>query len=195
MAYNVQIDAEFMPMRENEEFVLRRNGVEFHVHVHGLGEFKGHGHIILTTRRLVYVNRDQMMPAFRSFSLPYLGTHDEKMNMGMMGRFHCDGKCHPHMGLIPHPAHFKFWLNQGGILQFQHIYKHLLIRAKENRACADMMMEMRGPAFMGPLNGMGDMGGETTLYISVQRTEVIQPPIDQMANMRVTEEVKVQATV
>ena len=67
-----------MPVREmNEEFVLRRNGVEFHVQVRGLGEFKGHGHVILTTRRLIYVNRDMVMPAFRSFSLPYVETHNE----------------------------------------------------------------------------------------------------------------------
>jgi len=41
-----------------------------------------------------------------------------------------------------------------------------------------MMMEMRGPEFQAQIMGMGDMGGETTLYISAQRNEGFAPPVD-----------------
>lgn len=52
------LDARMMPIKEgNEEFVMRRNGVEFHIHIKGVGDFKAHGHAILTTKRLVLVNR------------------------------------------------------------------------------------------------------------------------------------------
>lgn len=49
-----------------EEFILRRNGVEFHIHIRGIGHLKAHGHAILTTRRLVLVNRAPMAE-FKSF--------------------------------------------------------------------------------------------------------------------------------
>lgn len=52
------LDARMMPIREmDEQFVMRRNGVEFNIHIKGMGEFKAHGHLILTTKRLVLVNR------------------------------------------------------------------------------------------------------------------------------------------
>jgi len=50
-----------MPIKEaGEEFVMRRNGVEFHIHIRGVGHLKAHGHAILTTKRLVLVNRAPM---------------------------------------------------------------------------------------------------------------------------------------
>mmetsp|Transcript_61904 Transcript_61904/g.85346 ORF Transcript_61904/g.85346 Transcript_61904/m.85346 type:complete len:99 (-) Transcript_61904:562-858(-) len=52
------LDARMMPIKEgDEEFVMRRNGVEFQILIMGVGEFKAHGHAILTTKRLVLVNR------------------------------------------------------------------------------------------------------------------------------------------
>lgn len=60
------LDARMMPIREmDEQFVMRRNGVEFHIHVKGVGDFKAHGHLILTTKRLVLVNRQPSV--FKSF--------------------------------------------------------------------------------------------------------------------------------
>eukprot|EP00352_Strombidinopsis_acuminata_P006905 CAMPEP_0176375174 /NCGR_PEP_ID=MMETSP0126-20121128/27322_1 /TAXON_ID=141414 ORGANISM="Strombidinopsis acuminatum, Strain SPMC142" /NCGR_SAMPLE_ID=MMETSP0126 /ASSEMBLY_ACC=CAM_ASM_000229 /LENGTH=89 /DNA_ID=CAMNT_0017736143 /DNA_START=124 /DNA_END=389 /DNA_ORIENTATION=+ len=68
LALDCALDGEFMPMRDmNEEFILRRNFIEFHVHVNGRGDFRGKGHLVLTTKRLVLVNRED--PNWRSFSL------------------------------------------------------------------------------------------------------------------------------
>mmetsp|Transcript_17492 Transcript_17492/g.12522 ORF Transcript_17492/g.12522 Transcript_17492/m.12522 type:complete len:98 (-) Transcript_17492:37-330(-) len=71
------IDGEFMPIKDmNEEFVLRRNFIEFHVHVRGRGDFKGKGHLILTTKRLVIVNREN--PLWKTWSFPLLFTFNER---------------------------------------------------------------------------------------------------------------------
>mmetsp|Transcript_17487 Transcript_17487/g.12515 ORF Transcript_17487/g.12515 Transcript_17487/m.12515 type:complete len:178 (-) Transcript_17487:648-1181(-) len=167
MAYNVEIDAEFMPVRDmDEQFVMRRNGVEHKVHVRGLGEFKGKGHLILTTKRLVFVNRDFEMPEFKSFSFPLRETHNEKFEQGMAGRFHIDAHCRPLMGLIPNQAEFKLWFDMGGALVFQHFYKRCLIRAKEGMMADAMMMEFRAAEFQNELMGFGDAGMDTTIYIN-----------------------------
>ena len=119
MAYNVALTADFMPIYEVGEMpVLRRNGIEFHIHVRMMGDFRGRGHLILTTRRLIIVNRCPMMPQFRSFSLPLFNTHREHMKIGMMGRLHVEGHCRPHNCLIPTDAHFKIWFNDGGAMIF-----------------------------------------------------------------------------
>lgn len=131
MAYNIALSADFMPVYEmGEQPVMRRNGIEFHIHVRMMGDFRGKGHLVLTTRRLIIVNRCTVMPAFKSFSLPLNNTHREVLKMGLMGRFHVDAHCRPHNGLIPTDAHFKIWFNQGGAMIFQHIYKNLLVRSK-----------------------------------------------------------------
>lgn len=67
--------------------------------------------------------------------------------MGMMGRFHIEGHCKNDRGLMPHPAHFKIWFTRGGADRFQHLYKHVLIRSKERRDMAAMMLELRDPMF------------------------------------------------
>ena len=176
MAYNVEIDMNFMPVCEmDERFVMRRDGVEHHIHVRGLGEFKGKGHLVLTTRRLVIVNRDfTLFPEFKSFSFPLRETHDERFEEGMMGRFHIDAKCRPHMGAIPNAAHFKLWFDMGGALVFQHYYKRCLIRAKEGLGADAMLMEFRAMEFQNELNAFGDMGGETTILIDNGQVDVIQ---------------------
>lgn len=98
---------------------MRRHGVEFHVNVNEMGEFRGKGHIVLTTRRLVVVNRDEEMPDFASFSFPLTETHNENFEQGMGGRFHLHAHCRPFMELIPDNAHFKLWLeDDAGSLVF-----------------------------------------------------------------------------
>ena len=110
LALDCGLDAEFMPVRDmNEEFLLRRNNIEFHVNVRDRGDFRGKGHLVLTTKRLILVNRED--PNWRSFSLPNVHVFDERFEMGMAGRFHIDAHCRNDMGMLPHPAHFKVWFN------------------------------------------------------------------------------------
>lgn len=67
MLRDPRLGPDFMPIKEpGEEFILRRNGVEFNIHIRGLGHLKAHGHAVLTTRRLVLVNRAPGA-AFKSF--------------------------------------------------------------------------------------------------------------------------------
>eukprot|EP00352_Strombidinopsis_acuminata_P004403 CAMPEP_0176381012 /NCGR_PEP_ID=MMETSP0126-20121128/31546_1 /TAXON_ID=141414 ORGANISM="Strombidinopsis acuminatum, Strain SPMC142" /NCGR_SAMPLE_ID=MMETSP0126 /ASSEMBLY_ACC=CAM_ASM_000229 /LENGTH=166 /DNA_ID=CAMNT_0017744591 /DNA_START=85 /DNA_END=585 /DNA_ORIENTATION=+ len=166
MAYNVAIGVDFMPVYEmGERPVMRRNGIEFDVRVRGFGEFRGRGHLVLTTRRLIIVNRCTVMPAFKSFSFPLVNTHREVLKVGLMGRFHVDAHCRPHGGLIPTDAIFKIWFNQGGALIFQHIYKNLLIRSKMGWNADQMMMEMQAAAFQQQVRGFGPCN-ETTLFIT-----------------------------
>lgn len=68
-----------MPIRDmNEEFLVRRNYIEFHIHVRGRGDFRGHGHLCLTTKRLVIVNRDPAMAMWKSFSFPNFHVFNER---------------------------------------------------------------------------------------------------------------------
>lgn len=85
--------------------------------------------------------------------------------------------------MFGHPAHYKIWLNQGGAAIFQHVYKHLLVRAKEKRAMNEIMMEMRGAAFQQQIRGFGNCG-ETEMFIMagpapVQQQPMIQQPMQQ----------------
>eukprot|EP00352_Strombidinopsis_acuminata_P008096 CAMPEP_0176363274 /NCGR_PEP_ID=MMETSP0126-20121128/19006_1 /TAXON_ID=141414 ORGANISM="Strombidinopsis acuminatum, Strain SPMC142" /NCGR_SAMPLE_ID=MMETSP0126 /ASSEMBLY_ACC=CAM_ASM_000229 /LENGTH=170 /DNA_ID=CAMNT_0017719511 /DNA_START=292 /DNA_END=804 /DNA_ORIENTATION=+ len=160
------LDAEFLPIRDmNEEFILRRNFIEFHIHVRGRGDFRGKGHLVLTTKRLVLVNREN--PIWRSFSLPNFHVFNERFELGMAGRFHIDGHCRNDMGLLPHPAHFKVWFNQGGADRFQHIYKHVIFRSKERVLFGPMMAEMRQPMFIETVNRYPVCNEETIFFMPV----------------------------
>jgi len=134
----------------NEEFVLRRNFIEFHVHVRMRGDFKGKGHLILTTKRLILVNREN--PVWRSWSFPNVFVHKERFEMGALGRFHIDAHCRHQGSALNHPAHFKIWFNQGGALRFQHIYQFVLFKTKERMEFRMMMAEMRQPMFIATCN-------------------------------------------
>jgi len=117
MALDCVLDDDFVPVKDmNEEFVLRRNFIEFHVHVKHQEHYRGNGHLVLTTKRLILVNRDD--PSWGSFSLPLRHTFDEEFDEGMAGRFHINGHCRNDDGLLLDNAHFKVWFNQGGGLRF-----------------------------------------------------------------------------
>lgn len=124
---------------------------------------KAHGHAVLTTKRLVLVNRNPS--EFKSFQLPLIHTHKEQFKPGMRGRFHCEGEVRPIRSRFIHPADFKLWINDGGALIFQNFYKRCLIRAKERLDAAAIMMELRGPQFQAEMNGWGPAGGETTVFV------------------------------
>jgi len=175
------LDGDFMPVKDmNEEFILRRNFIEFHIHVKGRGDFKGKGHLVLTTKRLVLVNREN--PVWRSWSLPLLHTFNEQFEEGMGGRFFINAHCRNDGGLLPHPAHFKVWFNQGGALRFQHIYKRVLIRAKERVEFGLIMGEFRSPVFIEECNRFGPCPEETVYFmdgpVAVVETVPVQRPVE-----------------
>jgi len=174
LAIDCALDGEFMPVRDmNEQFVLRRNFIEFHIHVRDRGDFRGRGHLILTTKRLVLVNRED--PSWGSFSLPLIHTFNEQFDEGMMGRFHIDAHCRNDMGLLPHNAHFKVWFEQGGGLRFQHIYRHVMRRAKEGLDFNGMMMELQDPMFVGRCEEFGPCQEETLFFMQVQQPIMVVP--------------------
>jgi len=153
--------------------VLRRNFIEFHIHVEDQGHFRGNGHLVLTTKRLVLVNRDD--PSWGSFSLPLVQTFDEQFEEGMAGRFHINAWCRNDMGLLPNNAHFKVWFNQGGGLRFQHTYRHVMRRAKEGLDFNGIIVEMQQPDFMDPFNGFGPCDEEEVFFI--QPAPMMQQPM------------------
>jgi len=132
MQLDVALDGELVPIKEgDEEFVMRRNGVNFHVHVNREGEYEGEGHLILTTKRLILVNRG--MTIFKSFSMPLVHIHAENFEMGAMGKFHVRGKCKPGMLNIKHPAEFNIRFNQLGAIHFQRMFERCLILSRAQR--------------------------------------------------------------
>ena len=121
MALNIELDAAFMPIYEPGEFpILKQYGIKFHIHVGGtIGRHEGRGHAILTTRRLILVNRETIFRDFRSFSVPYMNTYEEFLEMGLLGRLHIYGKCRPVIfGLFPDDTKFKIWFEMGGSMHF-----------------------------------------------------------------------------
>jgi len=178
LALDCALDGEFMPIKDmNEEFILRRNFIEFHIHVRDRGDFRGKGHLVLTTKRLVLVNRED--PAWGSFSLPNVHVFDERFELGMGGRFHIDAHCRNDRGLLPHPAHYKVWFNQGGADRFSHLYKHVILRSKEMRDCAAIMIEMRDPMFNQRVMGFPPCQEETLLYVDGGVMPMQQPVMEQ----------------
>jgi len=182
MQLDVALDGEMVPIKEaDEEFVMRRNGIVFHVHVNREGEYKGEGHLLLTTKRLILVNRG--MTIFKSFSMPLVHIHEENFEMGDLGKFHVRGKCKPGMLNIKHPAEFNIKFDQLGAIHFQEVFRFCLIKAKEQRDAQAMMMELRGPEFQARFMGLGDMGGESVVYIQpdgqvdVVQTQPVMAPV------------------
>lgn len=91
---------------------------------------------------------------------------NEQFKPGLKGRFHCEATVRPIRSAFGHPANIKIWFNQGGALIFQSYYKRLIIRAKEQKDCAAIMAELRGPQFQAEIARAGPAGNETVIFIS-----------------------------
>ena len=60
----------------NEHFILHRKGTEFQIDIEGMGKLKGKGKMILTTLRLVLINKQG--GELKAFDLPHANTYKEK---------------------------------------------------------------------------------------------------------------------
>ena len=69
---------------QNEHFILHRKGVEFELKIEGMGKLSGKGKMILTTLRLVLINKD-CSSELKAFDLPHGNTFKEKFNQPFFG--------------------------------------------------------------------------------------------------------------
>ena len=156
MALDIEIDAEFMPVYEfDEKPVMRQNGLKFHL-ITGMDNREGHGHAILTTKRLILVNRGN--GPWRSFSLPYMHTEAEVFDLGPAGNPRVCGLCHPHMGLLPVDTEYKIHFERGGSVHFQRVYERLLRRCREQWEMDRVYGEFMGEEFRAEWGGYGENG-------------------------------------
>jgi len=58
MALNPFLDENYEPLRaKTENFILKRKNIEFEIIIHELGKLKGVGDCVLSTLRIVLINK------------------------------------------------------------------------------------------------------------------------------------------
>ena len=85
MALNPAMTPEGEPCRvPNEIFMLKRKAVEFEIKVPDYAKYKGKGHLILTTCRIILVNTKKK-GICKAFDLPLAHIYSEKFNQPIFG--------------------------------------------------------------------------------------------------------------
>lgn len=114
MALNPPISPNFEPQKVKDEiFILKRKNIEWEVKVPGMGKYKGKGHVVLTTARMVLISKKPKDGTF-SFDLPLANIFSEKFNQPIFGANYYSGECVPLFGLLPNDARYKIWFMSGG---------------------------------------------------------------------------------
>lgn len=119
MALNPPQDQSGNPLRVNgEHFILDRKGIEFQVKIDGMGKLKGKGQMILTSNRLILVNKKQN-DVLKAFDLPLALMFGESFEQPIFGANYITGKVKPLMqGSLPSDPVFKAWFMEGGCGKF-----------------------------------------------------------------------------
>ena len=116
----------------NEHFILHRKGTEFEIKIEGMGKLKGKGKMILTTLRLVLINKDG--GELKAFDLPHANTFKEKFQQPFFGSNYWEGQCLPLHNSLPGKVSFKIWFTEGGCSGFNRVYRSTLMNIRANKS-------------------------------------------------------------
>ena len=122
----------------NEHFILHRKGCEFELKIDGMGKLKGKGKMILTSLRLVLVNKNGSSD-LKAFDLPHGNTFKEKFNQPIFGSNYWEGQCLPLFNSLPGNVTFKVWLTEGGASGFNRVYRNTLQNVRSKRSQAQII--------------------------------------------------------
>jgi len=90
-----------------------------------MGKLSGKGKLILTTLRLVLVNKDSDSD-LKAFDIPHGNTFKEKFNQPIFGANNWTGKCLPLFNSLPGNVEFTLWFMEGGCSGFNRVYRNTL---------------------------------------------------------------------
>ena len=115
----------------SEHFILHRKGTEFQLEIEGMGKLKGKGKMILTTLRLVLINKGS--GELHAFDLPHANTFKEKFQQPFFGSNYWEGQCLPLFNSLPGKVKFKIWFTEGGCSGFNRVYRSTLMHIRNNK--------------------------------------------------------------
>jgi hypothetical protein len=117
---------------EGEYFVMKRKNVEVEFKVKNGNKYTGKGDAILTTCRIVFVNKD-VKSLFKSFDLPLALTSKEKLEQPIFGANYLYGICQPLLNMLPGETTFKIWFMEGSFYTFVTSYLGMVANVRRNR--------------------------------------------------------------
>ena len=127
MALNPCLGSDNEPLRvKNENFILKRKNIEFEIIIDSLGKLKGIGDCILTTLRIILINKDQK-GMLKAFDLPLALMYNENMIRQVFAASYIEGFVRPlESSQLPGAVKFKIWFNGGGTSAFGKAWRILL---------------------------------------------------------------------
>lgn len=142
MALNPPLDQNRIPLRiAGEFFVMKRGHISFEFKVQRGNTYKGDGDVILTTNRIICVNKKQ--GSFKAFEVPIGLTTKASFEQPIFGANYLTGKCNPLMNILPGETTFKIWFMSGGFGTFVPTYLKMIHSAQKNqRKMIDQNMMM-----------------------------------------------------
>ena len=97
-----------------------------------MGKLKGKGKMILTTLRLVLINKGGS--DLKAFDLPHANTFKEGFKQPFFGSNYWEGSCLPLFESLPGKVHFKIWFTEGGCSGFNRVYRSTLAAIRANKS-------------------------------------------------------------
>ena len=105
---------------------MERYGIEFEIKIEGMGKLKGKGKCILTTNRIVLVNKSQS-DSLKAFDLPLHLMFKESFEQPIFGANYVKGVVKPLVsGSLPNDCQFKMWFMEGGCGKFLKSWRMIL---------------------------------------------------------------------
>ena len=120
---------------EGEYFIMKRIGIEFEMKIENGSKYTAKGYMILTTARIVCVNKDDKS-LFKCFDLPLSLISKESFEQPIFGSNYLYGFCKPLMNLLPGVIRYKIWFTEGGCGTFVPAFFNVLgnLRKNENKS-------------------------------------------------------------
>jgi hypothetical protein len=117
---------------EGEFFVMKRKGVEFEFKVDKGNKYSGKGFAVLTTCRLVVIQKDLTNP-FKAFDIPLAFLRKEEFKQPIFGSNYISGVVSPLFNILPGDISFKIWFTEGGTGTFAPSFLNMVNSLRRNQ--------------------------------------------------------------
>ena len=131
MALNPPLTSYGEPLRvDGEFFIMKREGVDFEMKVKNGNKYEGKGLMILTTCRIVCINKKESK--FKSFDLPLALIYKEHFKQPIFGSNYIGGYCKPLLNSLPGDTEFYIYFTEGGVGTFVPAFMNILFNVRKN---------------------------------------------------------------
>lgn len=126
---------------EGEFFIMKRDNVEFEMKVDKGNKYTAKGYMILTTARIVCVNKD-LKSLFKSFDLPLALMRSETFEQPIFGSNYISLTCKPLLNILPGEVKTKIWFYSGGCGTFVPAFFNVLTNVRKNKGADSKLLNM-----------------------------------------------------